>query len=45
MSRIARWVREEHNVFYTTGPDNTTIDDNLIWSLRRMRWNVPGDFR
>ena len=46
MSRIARWVREDfHNVFYTPGPDNTRIDDNLIWSLRRMRQNVPADFR
>jgi len=45
MSRIARWVRRFHNVFYTPGPDNTPIDDNLIWSLRRMRRNVTADFR
>jgi hypothetical protein len=45
MSRIARWVRRYYNVFYTPGPDNTPIDDNLIWSLRRMRGNVTADFR
>ena len=45
ISRIARFVRANHDFFYRVGPNNTPIEDSLISGIRDLKKNVPTNFR